>query len=303
VTGVALAVAPLVTATAAHAAPAGQRQDVQHAVPTVTTAGTVRPLSSWFSGTIQPGDSQNWVWNNAPTSNAFKVGLSPSGASTTANCQFEVTHSVDVQKFSGEREFHFTIENVGTIACGTTIELSSLEGSRFVSTGGIDAGGSLGFVLNSGDDDLSYLPGVDPTGATSSADCRFEVTETHYQQLPGGQRQFHFTVKNVGTIACSGTAVVAQKDDNNTADFGTVAVGSTIGFTWQRTKTNLIYFPGLDPVASASNECKLAITRMWYQQRILADGSASRDLRLQIKNIGSIACSGSVLFSTLDAND
>jgi hypothetical protein len=98
--------------------------------------------SSWYSGSVAPGATQHWYWNNSSLTGAYKVGLSPIGASTTGPCQFEVTRAWDVQQYGGEREFHFNIKNTGGITCGTNILLGWQERASTWATGGIEVGAS-----------------------------------------------------------------------------------------------------------------------------------------------------------------
>jgi hypothetical protein len=259
-------------------------------------AAAVRPMTSWFSGTVAAGGTQSWVWNNAAAGASYKVALSPVGASTSADCEFEVTRSWDVQQPTLEREFHFAIKNVGTIACGTNILLSSLAGAHTWSTGGINAGGSKSWTWNNANPlDAAYLPGLNPSGATSTDACQLEVTSQWYVQQPTAEREFRFTVKNVGAIACQGTVLLAQQSAGNSFGSGVLAANATGGYVWHNAPTNLIFLPGLTPAgASATTACSLQITRQWYQQRIKPDGTSTRELLLNVKNVGTISCSATI---------
>lgn len=290
--GIAAVAAPLAmtaTATAAPAAPA-ERQ--------LNTAGTavIQPHATWYSGTIAPGGTQNWVWNNAPATAVYKVALSPVGASTTADCEFETTRSWDVQQPGGEREFHWTIKNVGTIACGTNVLLSSLSAGNSWASGGIDAGDSKSWTWNNANPlDAAYLAGVAPSGATSSSSCQFEVTSSSYVDQPSGEREFRFTVKNTGTIACQGTVLLAKKSAGNSFAIGPIGSGNTGSYVWHNAPTDLVFLLGLTPNgATSSTACQLKITRSWYQQRIKADGTATRELLFNVNNPSSIACTATV---------
>jgi hypothetical protein len=291
-----MALAPFLAAgTASAATPAASAAPASHQL-NAHGAAVVRPMTSWFSGTVAAGGSQAWVWNNASTTASYKAALSPVGASTSDACQFEVTRSWDVQQATGEREFHFTIKNVGTIACGTNILLSSVAASHTWATGGINAGSSKSWTWNNANPlDASYLPGLNPSGATSTDTCQLEVTSQSYVQQPSGEREFHLTVRNAGAIACQGTVLLAQQDAGNSFGTGVLASGSTGGYVWHNAPTNLIFLPGLTPAgATATTACSLQITRQWYQQRIRPDGTATRELLLNVRNVGSISCSATV---------
>jgi hypothetical protein len=275
-TGAALAVLPLMAADAATPIHAG---------------------SSVFTGTMQPGDSRSYVVNNLAEDRVYRVGLAPSGASTSANCQFEVTRTRDVRQPGGERELHFTVTNVGTIACGTTATTGSLPASHTVSLGAVDVGASTAYSLTTGNHDLSYLAGIDPVGATSSTPCQFEVTSEKYSVTLDGQRFYRVVAKNVGSIACQAYGLIGSDTADTTHLTNPIAAGDTVGLLIGGTKAGLQYFPGFDPGASG---CNLAVSRLWYQQRIRDDGVAVRDLRMQITNSGSSSCLANVLLAAID---
>jgi hypothetical protein len=280
---------PLATAATAQAgtAKAADRQ--------LNTTGA-QPMATWFSGTLDPNDTQNWVWNNASANAVFKVGLSPVGASTSADCRFETIRSWDVQQPSGEREFHWTIKNVGTIACGTNVLLSSLSAVNSFASGGINAGGSKSWTWNNANPlDASFLAGLRPSGATSTAACQLEVTSDSYVDQPSGEREFHLTVQNTGTIACQGTVLIASKVRGNSFNIGPIGSGNTGSYVWNNAPTNLVFLPGLTPNgATATTACRLEITRMWYEQTINSTGSAERELHFTVHNPSSISCSAVV---------
>ncbi|HEX4422557.1 MAG TPA: hypothetical protein VH165_31800, partial [Kofleriaceae bacterium] len=202
------------------------------------SAHVISPLSSldstWFSGSVAPGGVQHWVWNNASLTSAYKVGLSPIGASTTSVCQFQVTHAWDVQQNTGEREFHFDIQNTGSITCGADILLASATRSNTWSTGGINAGASQSWTWNNANPlTASHFVGISPTGSTSTATCQLEVTRSWYVQQPTGEREFHFTIKNVGSIACQGDVQLALATAADSSwSTGVMASGATGSWGW-----------------------------------------------------------------------
>ena len=83
---------------------------------------------SGYSGTMAPGASMTRKWNNSRTNAVYQVGLSPVGASTSADCEFEVTNQWYDRLNSGEREFFYTIKNIGSISCGTNIHAVVYQG-------------------------------------------------------------------------------------------------------------------------------------------------------------------------------
>lgn len=277
-TGAMAAVAATFAAPAATAAPA--------AIQSLET--------SFFSGTVSPGAVQTRSWNNAnPLSVSYVVGLSPKGATTTQPCKFEVTRQWYQQKFGGEREFWYQIKNVGTIACGTDINLYSLPDIAGVwTTGGLNPGQSVNKHWNNANPlGNVYAAGVSPLGATSTAACQFEVTREWYAQQPGGEREFWFTLRNVGTIACSADVLLGTKASFDSSFFGALPSGDSQHRSWNNANPlSAAHIVGFSPTGATSAACQIEKTRQWYEQR-LNSGVAERELHYTFENVGSIACS------------
>ena len=80
--------------------------------------------------------------------------------------------------------------------------------------GSIAPGGATSSVWNNANPTtLTYLPGVNSTGATTTSPCQFSVSRSYYRQHVNTDgtlhRQFVLTVTNVGTIACTATTLLA----------------------------------------------------------------------------------------------
>jgi hypothetical protein len=254
---------------------------------------------------VAPGGTQHWFWNNAGTTAAYKVGFSPVGASTTSPCTFQVTRTWDVQQNTLEREFHFMIQNTSAITCAATILLdSNAHFNGAFATGGIDVGASREFWWNNATPlNASHVVNISPTGSTSAHTCDLEVTSTWYVQQPGGEREFHFIVKNIGAIACQGDILLALTTNAVSSwSTGTINPGASKGWVWNNANPlTRVYGPGLSPTgASGSTPCQLQVSPTSYQQFINSDLSVERKFFLTVKNIGSLACSGTVLLNNLD---
>lgn len=260
-------------------------------------------VSSWYSNSVAPGATQHWYWNNAGSTAAYKVGLSPTGASTSSPCQFEVTRSWDVQQYGGEREFHFYIKNTGTITCGTNILLGSQTRSNTWATGGLDVGASKSWTWNNANPlTASHVVGIVPSGATSGSPCELEVTNSWYTQQPTGEREFKFTVKNVGAIACQGDIQLATITNANSSwSTGSLSPGASHSTTWNNANPlDRVYAPGVSPTgATGASTCDLKVSRSYYQQKINTDGTAEREFIVTVQNVGSLTCSGTVLLNYL----
>ena len=128
-----------------------------------------------------------------------------------------------------------------------------------------------------------------------------EVTRNWYVQQPGGEREFYFTVKNVGAIACSANVQLASQNTATSWSTGQLAGGATYTSHWNNANPlNRVYLPGLSPLGASSSACQLEVTRSWYQQRRDSDGETEREFYLTVKNLGSNTCSGTVLLSSMD---
>ncbi|HVK24434.1 MAG TPA: hypothetical protein VM677_24010 [Actinokineospora sp.] len=258
--------------------------------------------TSLYSGTVAPGASQHRWWNNAnPLSVSYVVGLSPKGASTSSACQFEVTRTWYQQNFGGEREFHYTLANVGSIACGTDIYLYSLPDSAGAwTTGGVNPGQTVTKHWNNANPlNAAYVVGLSPTGATSSAACQFEVTRQWYQQQPGGEREFWFNVKNVGSIACTAEVLLGVKTTSTITSTGTMGPGAVHSTQWNNANPlSAAYIVGFSPSgATPATACQFELTRAYYAQVINSSGSTEREFRQTFENVGAITCSASKLLA------
>lgn len=294
---------PTARGAASGATATGTVRDARAAAGVSATA--VRPLVSWYSGTVAAGGTQGWVWNNAnPLTAAYKVGFSPVGATTSAQCQFEVTRSWYEQLNTGERKFHFDIRNSGAVACAANILLSSLDASTSWSTGGVNPGTTQSWTWNNANPlNASYVVGASPTGATSTDTCQFEITRTWYERLSTGERKFHLDIKNVGTIACVADIRLAWTSTSTSWSTGTLAVGASVGWYWNNANPlNLVYLPGLNPASPAgSTTCQIEVTYSGYVQQINADGTTQRRFLLYVRNVGGVACSGTLLLASVAA--
>lgn len=86
-------------------------------------AAGIDAFTTWSSGTLKPGASKRWTWNNAnPRSSVYMVGLAPQ--STDKPCVLDVARLRFIRKSSGEREFSFVIRNNGDVSCSATVLLA-----------------------------------------------------------------------------------------------------------------------------------------------------------------------------------
>ncbi|MBB5867484.1 hypothetical protein F4553_000863 [Allocatelliglobosispora scoriae] len=256
--------------------------------------------ATWYTGTVAVGGTQGWTWNNAPADAAYVVGYNPAGATTSATCQFETISSRYVQLWGGQRQFQFTLKNVGSIACAATVQLSAVSSSVVSSTGGVSPGGTQVHLWNI-PVNTNWIVALNPTGATSSAACQFQVTRNWYVQPGSSSRQFWWELKNVGTVTCQADIRLASTAVSYTFNVATVAPGVTWGQTWNNANpVTSTYLVGVTPQGSYPS-CQFEVTRMVYVQRINSDGSSQRQILIWFKNVGPNTCGGRADLQTLAA--
>ena len=269
----------------------------------VAANGGVGIAATWFTGTIAAGGTQGWAWTNAPADAAYVVGYNPAGATTSAMCQFETISTHYVQLWGGQRQFHFTLKNVGSIACGATVLLTAVTSSVVGSTGGVSPGGTQVHLWNIAWH-TNWVVGLNPTGATSSAACQFRVTRTWYVQPgeAGALRQFWWEIKNVGTVACQADLRLASTTVSNSFAVGSVGSGGTWSTTWNNANpVTSAYLVGVSPQGSWPIPCQFEVTRMIYRQHINSNGSSEREIRLSFKNVSGTQCGGLAELKTIAA--
>jgi hypothetical protein len=230
------------------------------------------------------------------------VGFSPVGASTSEPCVFQTTRTWYQQQPGGEREFWFTIKNIGDIACGTDILLTSLvNGVGPWPTGGIDPGWTTTKHWNNANPlTTSYVVGLAPSGATATQPCQFQVIRTWYQQQPGGEREFWFTIKNVGAIACQANILLAGVASTDISSTGTLAPGSGVTKHWNNANPlNNVYIVGASPQGATGSACQFEVTNTWYRQ--LINPPAEREFYFTLTNVGSISCGADILLASVAA--
>jgi hypothetical protein len=260
-----------------------------------TDVGTQSLVTSFFTGTVAPGATKTYVQPNTPAGLSYVVGLSPKGASTTQACLFEVTSSRYRQLFGGERQFWYQIKNVGAIACGADVFLYSLPNAlpNSWSTGGLNPGQSVNLIWNNANPvNSAYVVGIDPKGATSTSPCVFENTGTSYVEQPNGEREFHFTLTNVGSIACTADVLLSQKVASHIDSTGLLSPGAPEFKQWNNANPlSAAYFFGFTPHHTLGAACQLVFDRGYYAQVINANGTVEREFRYQYHNEGGVSCS------------
>jgi hypothetical protein len=252
---------------------------------------------SWFSGTVGPGGVEEWIWHNTNHSLVYVPGLDPQGAATNNSCQFQVTRTWYAQQPGGATEFHFDIQNIGTLTCGTNILLSWIPSDSSFTTSTIGAGATSGGRLNNVADQTSVQVALVPTGATSSQACQIEISNTRYfagytgPLLLTQTHGFTFDLTNTGSIGCSATVLFAHVQ-SIVISTNALAVGASENWTWLNAAPGLVFIAGahgiLDPSNTLGDLCNLQITRTSYSEVI--DPPAERQFHFTITNTGFEPC-------------
>jgi hypothetical protein len=164
------------------------------------------------TGGVSPGGSQVHYWTNLPWNTNWVASLNPTGATSSAACQFRVTRSwyVQQQQAPSSRQFWWEVKNVGTIACQADLRLASTTVVASFSVATVAPGVTWSPTwTNANPLTSAYLVGVSPQG-TYPTPCQFEVTRMIYRQRintnGSSERQIQISFKNVGAVTCGGLA-------------------------------------------------------------------------------------------------
>jgi len=241
--------------------------------------------ASWVfdSGPIAPGVSENHNWKVPDGQEAYQVSLSPYGALVGKPCQFEVTRLWYVQlKDNLGRRVWWTVKNVGSQTCGTSMLLTGNPKHQSFTQSALDPGQTWNTVwnINSG----VWSVGLSPTGATSTKDCAMEVTRT-WQLTNATKRQLWMTLKNVGTIPCGTTVIMTRTTADVTQLTPPIAKSDTYTNALPNVSPTVGYWFGVPPVLMTY--CKLEVTRDFWEQRINSDLIAERRFHYWVKNLDS----------------
>ncbi|TDC42031.1 hypothetical protein [Micromonospora sp. KC213] len=262
------------------------------------SSGTV--VYRWFTGTLAAGATTNGRWRNVVTDHAFHVSLSPVGASTSNACRFKVTRVWNEQRPEGNKDFWYTIQNTGSIACAANVMVYMIPGAIVRSTGGIAPGGTKQFVENGVDDWKIYRLGLLPSGSTSSDPCKLEVTRVRYTHRFQGDVATVFDVayevKNVGSITCQGDVVLGSTPIEHSWSIGALAPNSQRTEHWNSAPAATAYVPGVQPDLG----CELELTGSHDLQLIdSSNGTAEREVHLTAKNVDTKTCDGKYTLASI----
>jgi hypothetical protein len=168
--------------------------------------------ASFAVGGLNPGQSTTKYWDNLDeTKSVYKVGLTPTGATSTKECHMEVTRTWFVRDWA-DKQIWMTIKNIGTIACATTVVIANMDNDIEIMTPDLYSGQEWSSQLNNANPlTVTYWLALGPR---VFKDCKLEAVREHYVQRVNAngttEREFRFTIKNVGVDACDGGVLITK---------------------------------------------------------------------------------------------
>ncbi|TDB77969.1 hypothetical protein [Micromonospora sp. KC723] len=283
-----------------HSSAAMARPAAAQASPGQTAAATSGTVAhTWFTGTLAAGATRNAVWRNVLTDHAYHVSLSPVGAGTSNACRFQVTRVWNEQRPEGNKDFWYTIQNIGSIACAANVIVYRIPGEIVRSTGGIAPGATKQFAEIAIDDWKIYRLGLLPSGSTSSDPCKLEVTRVRYTHRFQGDVatvfDLAYEVKNVGSITCQGDVVLGSTPIEHSWSIGALAPNWQRTEHWNNAPAATAFVPGVQP----SLGCELELTGSHDVQVINSNGTVEREVHLTAKNVDTKTCDGNYTLASI----
>lgn len=227
------------------------------ALPGTASATTVNSVRSFDGGVIDAGESRVYTWTNANT-DIYQV--SPAGVRASdhsVRCAVGVVDQWYRRAAGGVRQFQMRIENFDGVACSVTVRLALLDADRAGSTGTIQPGASKAWTWrNSRFAEKIYLIGVTPNEPASGT-CRLDA-DWRARVLPSGEQRFYWSIRNTGSVACSGTWKLAWLPVQATTTFNDPPLppgrtGSLSGLVNSDTYRAFVW--GLIPIKTGDGNC------------------------------------------------
>lgn len=287
----ALLLAPVASAAPTSPGPggAGQPRDARAAAG---IGGGAATSAMWSTGYIAPGVTQTWYWNNAnPLASAYQVGFSPTGATASQPCRFEKTRDWYERHPSGERKYVFQVRNAGAISCSAIVLLAQADAAKIGSTS-LAPGASQNWYWN-----IPHSVNYNPTQLVGLVPfvpgtlCSYEVTKTSVRTVHPALREFHFTVKNTGSIYCSTDIYLANRHAGSAWRATAWSNPGDTHHAWWNNANPLatVYLAHATPTY-VGPECWMTFDRQYYEQRLHPAGWTEREFHVDVRNIGSTVC-------------
>ena len=143
----------------------------------------------------------------------------------------------------------------------------------------------------------AYQVGLSPQGALAGKPCQLEVTRLWYVQQTNQTRRVYWTVKNVGTLACGGSMLLTGNPRHQSFTQSALNPGQSWNTLWNIDNSG-VWSAGLSPTgATSTKECAMELTRTYNRAT-----TTGLELRMTIKNVGSIPCSTTVILTRTPAD-
>ncbi|MFI6133666.1 hypothetical protein [Micromonospora sp. NPDC051141] len=204
----------------------------------------------------------------------------------------------DGSRAGGTRSERVVPAPPAAVSAGTHAAANRATLAASWATGQVAPGDTQGWVWNNANPlTVAYQVGFSPTGASAALPCQFEVTRRWYSQQPGGERRFHFQIRNNGAITCAATVLLSAQPATYDWTIAPLAPGATGNYRWvEQVAPTVSYLLGLSPTgASGAAACQLEITRTWYLQ----EAGAVRKFAFVVRNIGAVTCGAQVRLAQL----
>lgn len=143
----------------------------------------------------------------------------------------------------------------------------------------------------------AYQVGLSPQGALAGKPCQLEVTRLWYVQQTNQTRRVYWTVKNVGTLACGGSMLLTGNPRHQSFTQSALNPGQSWNTLWNIDNSG-VWSAGLSPTgATSTKECAMELTRTYNRA-----STTGLELRMTIKNVGTIPCSTTVILTRTPAD-
>jgi hypothetical protein len=158
-------------------------------------------------------------------------------------------------------------------------------------SGTVAAGGQQHWIWNNAGVNIAYHVGFNPTGASTTTLCRFELVNQWYERLRSGERKFHFIIGNIGTISCGATILLSAVSATTVDSTGGMDPGETQDFFHLNLDESATYLVGLVPSgATTTSSCEFKVVGVSYERVHQGDVSTPVHLKYTVQNVGSITC-------------
>ena len=169
--------------------------------------------------------------------------------------------------------------------------LAQADGTK-IGTTALAAGASQNWYWNINhnvNDNPTQLVGLVPY--TGIVPCQYEVTKTSVRTVHPALREFHFTVKNVGTGTCTTDLYLVNQHTTGTWRATAWSDPGDVHYTWWNNANPLasVYLAHATPTYIGP-ECWMTFDRQYYEQRLNPGGWTEREFHVDLHNIGTTVC-------------